>query len=145
MLGERRLSNRPAQLLAALLFCLGTSVACRRDDHGRGEAGPGARRDTVEGEALRDDSRLILEQYCGACHVRDSPTAVPGALAVFNLRDANWSARMSDAQLRSAEWRLGEPLPPEGSANTVSPEERARFKRYVDVELARRLDGGGAR
>jgi hypothetical protein len=51
---------------------------------------------------------------------------------------------MSDAQLRSAEWRLGEPLPPDGAPNEVSDEERAQFKRFVEAEVAARarLDGG---
>jgi hypothetical protein len=84
---------------------------------------------------LRDDARLVLERYCGECHVRDNPTALPGALAVFDLREPDWSARMSDAQLRSAAWRLGEPLPPDGRLGDVTPEERARFQRYVDAEL----------
>jgi hypothetical protein len=98
-------------------------------------------------DALRDESRLVLEQHCGQCHIRDYPTALPRALAVFDLREPEWSARMSDGQLRSAVWRLGEPLPPDGNPNEVSADERARFQRYVDAELARRarLDGGTAR
>jgi hypothetical protein len=137
--------SRCLQVLGALLCCLGAVTSCRRGEASRGDADASARSDTRVDVALRDDSRLILERYCGLCHIRDSPTAIPGALAVFDLREPDWSARMSDAQLRSAAWRLGEPLPPDGSANTVSPEERAGFERYVDAELARRLDGGGAR
>jgi hypothetical protein len=59
---------------------------------------------------------------------------------VFDLREPEWSARMSGAQLRSALWRLGEPLPPDGRPSDVSPEERARFQRFVDAELARRAE-----
>jgi hypothetical protein len=113
-------------------------AACRRGEDGRSDAGASARSAAQVREALRDDARLILEQHCGVCHVRDSPGAVAGALAVYDLRELEWSARMSDVQLRSATWRLGEPLPPEGSANTVTPEERARFERYVDAEIVRR-------
>jgi hypothetical protein len=98
-------------------------------------------------EALRDDARLILERHCGQCHIREYPTALPGALAVYDLREPNWSARMTDAQLRNALWRLDEPLPPDGRPSDVSPDERARFAAYVDAELARHalLDGGSGR
>jgi cytochrome c5 len=108
------------------------------------DAGAPAR---AAGDALRDEGRLVLERHCGQCHVRDSPEALPRALAVYDLREPDWSARMSDAQLHSAVWRLGEPLPPDGNANDVSADERAGFQRYVDAELARRarLDGGTAR
>jgi mono/diheme cytochrome c family protein len=125
--------GRPLPLLAALFGCLGLLAACRGGSRVSGDLDAGAGAD-----ALRDDARLILERHCGACHVRDYPTALPGALAVYDLRERDWSVRMSDAQLHSAEWRLGEPLPPEGSTNDVTPEERARFTRYVEAELARR-------
>jgi hypothetical protein len=113
-------------------------AACQRGEDARIDAGASARSAAQVREGLRDDARLILEQHCGVCHVRDSPGAVPGALAVYDLREPEWSARMSDAQLRSATWRLGEPLPPDGATGTVTPEERARFERYVDAEIVRR-------
>jgi hypothetical protein len=93
-------------------------------------------------DALRDEARIVLERHCGQCHVRDYPTALPRALAVFDLREPDWSACMSDAQFRSALWRLGEPLPPDGRPSDVGPDERARFQSYVDAELARRARAG---
>ena len=124
--------------LGALLCGLVVLTACRRGEDGRIDAGATARSAAQVREGLRDDARLILEEHCGICHVHDSPSAVAGALRVFDLREPEWSARMSDVQLRSAAWRLGEPLPPEGAPSTVSPEERARFERYVDAEIVRR-------
>jgi hypothetical protein len=122
-----------------MLFVL---PSCRRAGRA-GSADAGAPRD--ERLALRDDARLILERHCGSCHIPDYPTALPRALAVFNLREPDWSARMTDAQLHSAEWRLGEPLAPDGADNDVTQDERARLTRYVEAELARRSrgDGGG--
>jgi hypothetical protein len=64
-------------------------------------------------DALREECRLILERHCGLCHIREYSTAQPGALAVFDLREQEWSARMSNEQLRNAHWRLGEPIPPD--------------------------------
>jgi len=104
--------------LCALLCCLGALVSCRRGEGGRGDAGAGARSEVPGHDALRDDARIVLERHCGRCHVREYPTALPGALAVFDLRKPDWSARMSDAQLRSALWRLGEPLPPTAARTT---------------------------
>ncbi len=100
-----------------------------------------------ERDTLRDESRLIFERRSGSCHIPDSPTALPRALAVFDLREIEWSARMTNAQLSGAIWRLNEPLPPDGTSNDVSDAERAQFKLFVDAEVARRAvqDGGRGR
>ena len=141
LLGEEGVSGRARRVWGFLLSGLGLLVSCRENRGNSGQKDASPRIDYVP---LRDDGRLILERHCGLCHIRDYPTARPGALAVFDLRDPDWSARMSDAQLRSASFRLGEPLPPDGSPNDVSDEERALFRRFVDEELARRgqSDGG---
>jgi len=141
----------------AIVFVLALASGCRRPSSGAGSTSSttpvvtapdlAASSAPATADALRDDSRLVLEHHCGQCHIRDYPTALPRALAVFDLREPDWSARMSDAQLKSAAWRLGEPLPPDGKSNEVSADERARFQRYVDAELVRRVrfDGGSAR
>ena len=88
--------------------------------------------------SLREDARAVLSQRCGECHDPTRSTALPGALAVFDVSEPDWSSRMTDAQLRNALWRLGEPIPPEGRANDVSDAERALFGRYVEIETRRR-------
>ena len=43
-------------------------------------------------------TRDLLAAHCGNCHRRDLPTAVPGALAVFDLLDNPWYGRLRDDQ-----------------------------------------------
>lgn len=136
-----------------LWLCLATLAACG-DGKGVGAAPPtasaaprlappaAAAQEGRDRDRLRDDSRLILERSCGQCHIGDYPTALSRALAVFDLSEIEWSARMSEAQLRDAERRLAGPLPPDGDPSDVTPEERALFGRFVDAEVVRRATGG---
>ena len=55
---------------------------------------------------LRESARELLDANCGECHTRGLPTALPRALAVYDLTQLDWAHRMSDAQLREAERRL---------------------------------------
>ena len=48
--------------------------------------------DDAEHVRLRDDARLVLEAHCGQCHIGDYDTALPRALAVFDLGETEWSA-----------------------------------------------------
>jgi len=45
-----------------------------------------------------DPAREILAAHCGKCHRGDLSTAVPGALAVFNLVEEPWYARLRAEQ-----------------------------------------------
>jgi len=45
-----------------------------------------------------DAARDVLAQHCGQCHRGDLPTAVPGALAVFDLLDDPWYERLAPKQ-----------------------------------------------
>jgi hypothetical protein len=88
-------------------------------------------------EVLRDDARLVLERHCGQCHIGAYPSALPRALAVFDLSQTEWSSKMSAAQLKNALARLSAPLAPDGAQNDVTPAERETFGRFVDFEQAR--------
>jgi hypothetical protein len=46
-----------------------------------------------------DAAREVLVQHCGRCHRGDLATAVPGALAVFDLLEDPWHGRLSAEQL----------------------------------------------
>jgi hypothetical protein len=77
---------------------------------------------------------LVLEEQCGDCHIDSLPTALPNALAVFNLRETEWSARMTPAQLRQLPERLDVTLPKDEPA--VTPNQLEAVRRFVASELA---------
>ena len=53
-----------------------------------------------------DAARDVLVYHCGRCHRSDLPTAVPGALAVFDLTEDLWYRNVSGEQLDSVLGRL---------------------------------------
>jgi len=92
---------------------------------------------------LRESARETLDASCGECHTATLPTALPGALHVFDLTETDWSRRMSDDQLREAARRLREPVGPTRGPEEVRPIlaseiERARFDLFVAREVAAR-------
>jgi hypothetical protein len=46
-----------------------------------------------------EPTRGILAQHCGRCHLPNLPTTVPRALAVFDLTEEPWHARLTNDQL----------------------------------------------
>jgi hypothetical protein len=125
------MGRRPFALLAAV--ALG---ACHR-------APPSPPRVACGGDPLGERARAVLVAHCGECHVGGRPTALPRALAVYDLAAIDWSRTMSAVQLRDAADRLGGPLVPtrgrdEARTLAVSDEERRSFQAFVDAELARR-------
>jgi hypothetical protein len=129
---------------ALALLASATLVGCRAKSAAPDDASAPIATASSDRAALRDDARLLLERHCGPCHLAGEPGALPAALAVFDLREEEWSARMTDGRLREALRRLGEPLPPDGAPNDVSDAERARFARFADGEILRhaRSDAG---
>jgi hypothetical protein len=91
--------------------------------------------------------RLVLERHCGTCHRADLPTAQPVALAVFAINEPDWSARMSEAQLRSALYRIQNLVEIDGasferdlrsSGGQAGGNDLQLVQQYVDQLLARR-------
>ena len=79
----------------------------------------------------REDAREILTTHCGTCHRSDLPTAKAKALAVYDLTEEDWSARMSRPQLEDALGRLRK-------NGDVPKGEAERFAEFVTAERARR-------
>jgi len=48
----------------------------------------------AEGAPARD----VLVLHCGRCHRSDLDTAIPGALAVFDLTQERWDATLTSEQ-----------------------------------------------
>ena len=51
-------------------------------------------------------AREVLVQYCGRCHRSELPTAIPGALAVFDLTQDRWYETPSPEQLEKMLGRI---------------------------------------
>jgi len=69
---------------------------------------------TVSSPALSSpavSSELVLAMLvrrCGQCHQGSRPTALPAALAIFDLDDASWPQRFEAHRFEVALARLGE-------------------------------------
>lgn len=50
--------------------------------------------------------RAAFSRYCGECHDGRLPTAKPKALAIFDLADEHWIAKLSPARAEKAKGRL---------------------------------------
>ena len=57
-------------------------------------------------EEVREQARAVLESHCGRCHNSTLPTAKPAALQIFDLKEPDFAATMSDAQLSKAIGRV---------------------------------------
>lgn len=55
---------------------------------------------------LADEVRETIRPQCGSCHTSTFASARPGAVQVFDLVKADWSAGMSFAQLEKFRSRL---------------------------------------
>jgi hypothetical protein len=78
----------------------------------------------------REAAREALRPTCGRCHDGAQPTARPAALRVFDLRDTDWSARITDVQMDHIEGRFEGFHLPEA--------DRVIVRRFLEVERARR-------
>jgi|GEM_PF-4350005 len=57
--------------------------------------------------------RGLIEEHCGSCHNSTRETAKPAALKVFDLKEDDWTASMSNDQLQKVNGRAkGVNLPP---------------------------------
>ncbi len=55
---------------------------------------------------LESKARAVISQHCGSCHDGALSTAKPAALKVFDLREEDWTAKMSDDQLTKVTGRI---------------------------------------
>ena len=83
---------------------------------------------TVNG---REGARRVLkERGCGKCHDTAVSTQNPQALAVYDLHEVDWSARMSDERLPKLMGRL----------RSTPAADKKIVKRFIRAELADRAD-----
>jgi hypothetical protein len=88
-------------------------------------APPAGRRPSEASERAR---RVLKSAHCDQCHDSSVSSENSRALAVYDLVETHWSARMKDAQLPKLLTRLKQA--PEADQKTV--------RDFVDAERARR-------
>lgn len=139
MTGNNRSASRVAPAMR-IPIAIALVTACQRSEPPDPPPAPApAHPRSDPGAELRDEARLVLERWCADCHVSDYPTAIAGALAVFDLREPEWHLRMTDEQLRSALERFGPTGGSEASEpSPIPPEDRETVVRFVDEEITRR-------
>jgi uncharacterized membrane protein len=72
--------------------------------------------------------REIVQQHCGSCHDGSLQTAKPAALKVFDLREEDWTARMSDEQVRKLL----------GRARSLPADNQTKMAKFVKQVLKKR-------
>jgi len=86
--------------------------------------------DETELDRLREPAREALKASCGRCHDHARPTARPGALRIFDLREQDWSARVTDLQMDHMVARL--------DGFQMPPADQVAVRKFLDAERARR-------
>lgn len=71
-----------------------------------------------------EPARDVLVQYCGRCHRSDLDTSITRALAVFDLTEPVWYARLSADQYDGILERVHE-------ASAIGPEDVAAIEAFV--------------
>ena len=111
------------------------AAPARALDTADGAATPATTTAAARAATAPDDvetGRRILARHCGTCHTPGLPTSQAGALAIFSLADADWSAHMTPKQICVSGRRL--------HGTSHEPEE---VRAYEDL-IARLLAGRGA-
>src|SRR5262244_4027860 len=74
--------------------------------------------------------RKLVEDRCGRCHNSTRETAKPAALKVFDLKEDDWTASMSDAQLPKVNGRF--------ENVDVTPAQRKQVADFIKGKLEER-------
>jgi hypothetical protein len=90
---------------------------------------------------LREQARLVLEAHCGECHLQGYDSTRPGALAIFDLDEPDWSSRMSERQLRSVVVRIKNDLDMNEQPRLIPAADQAVVERYVEAAIERSHPG----
>ena len=84
----------------------------------------------AELQTVREQVRGYARTHCGHCHIASLPTALPRALAIYNLDANEWSSTLTASQLRNGfPRRLNGQLDEEG---------KRQLRAFIEGELALR-------
>jgi cytochrome c553 len=79
---------------------------------------------------LGEEAHAVLTRRCGSCHHSATSRDNPSALEIFDLKERDWAARLSDGQLPKLVSRI--------ESFGGSEQERAHVEAFVRAEATRR-------
>ncbi len=85
---------------------------------------PGAGAPTAAANPWLDPAREVLVQHCGRCHRGDLPTALPKALAIFDLTRPIWNEHLVRPQYEGILTRVHE-------SSAIEADEVAAVEAFV--------------
>jgi hypothetical protein len=112
-----------AVAVAALLLCAGCATGPLPSYERRALAAP-------ELKAVREQVRGYAKTHCGTCHTASLPTAVPGALKIYNLDAEQWSSTLTSGQLRNGF--------PRRLTGRLDDDGKRQLRAFIEAELALR-------
>ena len=81
-------------------------------------------------QQVREQVRGYAKTHCGTCHIASLSTALPAALAIYNLDATEWSSTLTAGQLRNGfPRRLNGRLDEDG---------KRQLRTFIEGELALR-------
>lgn len=123
-----KISRAPALRTLALIAALAAAVAgCTHPQRFEAKPLPAAQQ-----EAVREQVRGFAKAHCGTCHQSSRPTALPAALAIYDLDTPLWSAKLTAAQLRG-----GFPRRLNSSLDAAGQQQ---LRAFIESELALRRE-----
>ena len=88
------------------------------------------RLERVRGRAVQQRLGASIDRGRPRCHDHARPTARPGALRIFDLREQDWSARVTDLQMDHMVARF--------DGFQMPPADQVAVRKFLDAERARR-------
>jgi hypothetical protein len=85
----------------------------------------------LEPDPSKNPPRAALDRRCGKCHRSDLESAIPAALAIFDLVPTSWETRVTDDHLRGMRKQM------DGSF-WATAEEKAAVSAFIEAELGKR-------
>jgi hypothetical protein len=85
---------------------------------------------SAELEQVRERVRVHAKTHCGKCRIASLPTALPAALAIYNLDARAWSSTLTAGQLRNGF--------PRRLLRRLDEDGKRELKAFIEAELALR-------
>ena len=115
---------RRARLGILLAGAIGLAACATTDEAPPPASNAGSASVTTAANPWLDPAREVLVQHCGQCHRGDLPTALPKALAIYDLTRPIWNEHLVPPQYDGILTRVRE-------SAAIEPDELAAVEAFV--------------